>query len=349
MNIFDYALGNTRIQPRLMKIAVVLALSLGVSNAVMANAVSAATELKEINLLSEQGNQTAALEKVNTYLSANPKDAEALFMKGVILVEQGKRDEAIKAFTDLTEKYPNLPEPYNNLAVLYADQGQYDKARKALETAIKTHPSYATAHENLGDIYARLASEAYDKAFKLDTSNARAQSKLSMITDLFGGTKTAASKPVVVAKNQPKPADVVTKPITAAKPAEVKKPEVTKPAEPVVANQEAAILNAVNNWASAWSDKNVDKYLSSYANNFVTPKGESRKAWENTRRDRVGRPESISVEVNDPTVTMEGDTEAKVSFRQTYKANGKPQSTRKTLVMTKANNAWLIKQEIAGR
>jgi tetratricopeptide (TPR) repeat protein len=349
MNIFNYASGRTSLQPQLLKMAVVMALSFGVSHAVLANTVTGPAALKEINLLSEQGNQAAALEKVNTYLSANPKDAEALFMKGVILVEQGKRDEAIKAFTDLTEKYPNLPEPYNNLAVLYADQGQYDKARKALETAIKTHPSYATAHENLGDIYARLASEAYDKAFKLDTSNARAQSKLSMITDLFGGTKTAANKPAVIAKNQPKPTEA-TKPEPATiKPADAKKPEPAKPAQPVATNQEAAILSAVNAWASAWSSKNIDSYLASYAGDFVTPKGESRKAWEKMRRDRVGRPESISVEVNDPTVTMDGDNEAKVSFRQTYKANGKPQSTRKTLVMTKSGGSWLIKQEIAGR
>ncbi|HAF00448.1 MAG TPA: hypothetical protein DCG63_04050, partial [Methylophilaceae bacterium] len=186
-----------------MKVAVVLAIGITALNLVAAESSASNAALKEITLLSDQGNQAAALDKVNAYLSTNPKDAEAMFMKGVILVELGKRDEAIKTFTDLTEKYPNLPEPYNNLAVLYADQGQYDKARKALETAIKTHPSYATAHENLGDIYARLASEAYDKAFKLDTSNARAQSKLSMITNLFGGKSTnvasatsVASKPV---------------------------------------------------------------------------------------------------------------------------------------------------------
>lgn len=296
---------------------------------------NASAELKEINLLSEQGNQTAALEKVNAYLNANPKDAEALFMKGVILVEQGKRDEAIKAFTDLTEKYPNLPEPYNNLAVLYADQGQYDKARKALETAIKTHPSYATAHENLGDIYARLASEAYDKAFKLDASNSRAQGKLSMITDLFGG-KASANKPAVVSKDP------------------VKTVELAKPATPAAksvatVSDDAAVLDAVNAWAKAWSAQDVSQYLASYADSFKTPKGEPRKAWESTRRDRVSRPKSILVEVNNPKVSFEGSDSAKVQFSQRYVADGKPQSTRKTLAMTKVGGAWLIQQEIAGR
>jgi tetratricopeptide (TPR) repeat protein len=362
MNILDSFQGTKQMRTIIIKSLFVITLGVSAWNFAVMNAVAgnAGADLKEISLLSEQGNQAAALEKVNAYLNANPKDAEAMFMKGVILVELGKRDEAIKAFTDLTEKYPNLPEPYNNLAVLYADQGQYDKARKALETAIKTHPSYDTAHENLGDIYARLASEAYDKAFKLDTSNARAQGKLSMITDLFGG-KASANKPAVASKDTTKSVEM-PKPATTTKLADGKKPEAAKqdmakldvkpePTKPVASagNDESAVLDAVNVWAKAWSDQNVDQYLASYADSFKTPKGESRKAWENTRRDRVSRPKSIAVEVNNPKVMMESADVAKVQFNQRYIANGKPQGTRKTLNMVKVNGNWLIEQEIAGR
>lgn len=152
-----------------------------------------ADELQDISQMAEQGQQAAALDRINAYLVQNPKDAQAMFMKGVFLVGQGKRDEATKIFVDLTEKYPNLPEPYNNLAVLYADSGQYDKAQKALETAIRIHPSYATAHENLGDIYARKASEAYDKALQLDNGNTRVQSKLALVKELFGPNTKLAS------------------------------------------------------------------------------------------------------------------------------------------------------------
>lgn len=333
-------------------------------------------ELREINQLSEQGNQAAALDKVNSYLASNPKNAEAMFMRGVILVELGKRDEAIKAFTDLSEKYPNLPEPYNNLAVLYADQGQYDKARKALESAIKTHPSYATAHENLGDIYARMASEAYDKALKLDTSNSRAQNKLAMITDLFGG-KRAASRPATVpppasttavlppASNTPtvtppappaptattppavepkKPVVAETKPVE-AKPAEPKQPE----SKPVVDNQEQVVIDAVNAWADAWAAQNVDRYLDSYARDFKTPGGESRKQWENTRRERVSRPAKISVNLQNINVKMESAAAAKVTFRQIYKATGLDANSNKTLNLVKEGSRWLIKQERVGK
>lgn len=344
----------------LAKYLLVIALGAGqFSLASSAVAGQVSNELREINQLSEQGNQAAALDKVNSYLAANPKNAEAMFMRGVILVELGKRDEAIKSFTELTEKFPNLPEPYNNLAVLYADQGQYDKARKALESAIKTHPSYATAHENLGDIYARLASEAYDKALKIDISNTRAQNKLSMITDLFGGTKKPVSRPPVSPALTPPaaPSVPVTPPVASApapaspsvtSPAsDLKKPATVDQAKPAD-SQDAAVIAAVNAWADAWAAQNVDQYLNSYAAGFKTPAGESRQEWESVRRERVSRPAKISVKLSKIRVKMTGDHAATVQFRQVYKATGLDATSSKTLSMVKEGGKWLIKQEQVG-
>jgi len=297
-----------------------------------------ADELKDISQMADQGQAAAALDRINTYIAANPKNAQALFMKGVLLAEQGRRDEAIRTFTDVTEKFPNLPEPYNNLAVLYADQGQFDKARKALETAIKTHPSYATAHENLGDIYARMASEAYDKALQLDTGNTRAQGKLSLIKDLFGtGNKTT------IAAKEPK----VANPIRSA---DIKKPEAVaeKPVAESAKNNDEVITSAVNNWAQAWANKNLDKYFASYSDNFKPAKGESRKAWEKQRRERITKPAQISVELSNINVNVENDNSAKVRFKQTYRAGGSPIRTSKTLLLEKVGDNWLITQEIAG-
>ncbi|MES2012478.1 MAG: tetratricopeptide repeat protein [Pseudomonadota bacterium] len=302
-----------------------------------------ADELKDISQMADQGQGVAALDKVNAYIVANPKNAQALFMKGVLLAEQGRRDEAIRTFTDVTEKFPNLPEPYNNLAVLYADQGQFDKARKALETAIKTHPSYATAHENLGDIYARMASEAYDKALQLDTGNTRAQGKLSLIKDLFGtGNKTtiAAKEPAKVAS--------ATRP-TETKPADVKKAETTseKAANESEKSTDEALTSAVNNWSQAWASKNLEKYFASYGANFKPAKGESRKAWEEQRRERITRPSKINIELSNMNITSVDSNNAKVRFKQSYRADGKPIRTTKTLLMKKAGSNWFIEQEIA--
>ncbi|HEY9210027.1 MAG TPA: tetratricopeptide repeat protein [Methylotenera sp.] len=296
-----------------------------------------ADELKEISQLADQGQTAVALDRVNTFIAANPKNPQGLFMKGVLLAEEGRREEAIKVFIDVTEKFPNLPEPYNNLAVLYADQGQFDKARKALETAIKTHPSYATAHENLGDIYARMASEAYGKALQLDTANSRAQGKLSLIKDLFGtGNKT------VIAANEPAK-NIRTTPITYTIPPEIKK---TNASTNTPADTNKTITTTINDWAQAWSNKNVDNYLAYYGASFKPTKGMSRQAWEQQRKQRISKPSKISVEISDLKVESDGNS-ATAKFKQTYRADSKPISTNKTLLMKRDGDDWYIIEEIA--
>lgn len=189
-----------------------------------------ADSLQDLQTLVKQGQLTQALEKADQLLAAKPRDAQVRFLKGVVLSELNRSSEAVAVFQKLTEDYPELPEPYNNLAVLYAQQRQYDKARNALEMAIRTHPSYATAHENLGDIYARLASQAYDKALALDSSNVVAQNKLAMIREMMSVTgKTTRPAAPVAAAPAAKPAVVAAAPAAAPAPVAPAAKPVTPP------------------------------------------------------------------------------------------------------------------------
>ena len=330
--------------------------------AVVTSMPASADELQDIQTLVKQGNHTQALDRVNSYLASRPKDAQARFLKGVILTEQNKSAEAIKVFTALTEDFPELPEPYNNLAVLYASQQQYDKSRQALELAIQTHPSYATAHENLGDIYAKMASQAYDRALQLDKSNAAAQTKLSLIKEIFPVNsrhqrplaKTSASAPIAA-----KPLSVVAAPpapvvstVPPAKPAEkiIEKP-IEKPLEKAdKAKQDPTqtILSMIDSWAHAWSNKGVGEYLAYYAADFKTPKGAPRGEWEKTRKERINAPKKIQVGISGVKITMKDETHASVTFRQHYKADTLNSSTTKTLVLVKSGDKWLIQQERVG-
>ena len=323
----------------------------------VASMPASADELQDIQALVKQGNHTQALDRVNSYLASRPKDAQARFLKGVILTEQNKSAEAIKVFTALTEDFPELPEPYNNLAVLYASQQQYDKSRQALELAIQTHPSYATAHENLGDIYAKMASQAYDRALQLDKSNTAAQTKLSLIKEIFPVNsrlqrplaKTSTSAPLAT-----KPLSVVAAPpaAPAAKPLEkIVEKTTEKPAEKADKPKQdptQAILSMVDNWAHAWSNKSVSEYLSYYAADFKTPKGAPRAEWEKARKERINAPKKIQVGLSAVKITLKDETHASVTFRQHYKADTLNSSTTKTLVLVKSGDKWLIQQERVG-
>ncbi|HEX6691844.1 MAG TPA: tetratricopeptide repeat protein [Burkholderiales bacterium] len=304
-----------------------------------------ADDMQDASRMLKAGQHQQALERVNKVLAAKPRDPQARFLKGLILTDQGNTREAIDVFTKLTQDYPELPEPYNNLAVIYAAQGQYDKARVALEQSIRTHPSYATAYENLGDVYAKLASQAYDKALQIDSTNKGAQNKLSLVRELVGGgapTQVAvaqkpAEKPRPVAE-APKPAPEKPKPV-----AEAPKPAAEKPAAGGEAGAE--VLAAVNAWAQAWSKKDADAYLSYYAKDFKTPGKESRADWEKSRRSRIGAAKTIKVAIGSPKVTMNGSNEATVVFQQNYQSDTFKSAGRKTLVMSKADGRWQIREE----
>ncbi|MDO9166574.1 MAG: tetratricopeptide repeat protein [Rhodoferax sp.] len=343
--------------------------------AVCASTVAHADEYADVSQLLRSGKLNEAMIKADVYLAAKPRDPQMRFLKGVIQRNSGKQADAITTFTKLTEDYPELPEPYNNLAVLYAGQNQYDKARAALEMAIRTNPSYATAHENLGDVYARLASQAYNKALQLDGANAAVPPKLALIGEVFkpnikgqapAAAVQAAAPAAPVAKAPAAVPAPVAAPAPAATPARVAAPvaptappaaiaapaiaaaPVAAPAKPAVSDGSVTEAEAaVRAWAKAWSAKDVSAYLGAYGKEFTPSTKQSRSAWEEDRRKRIVGKASISVKLDNLTVTVNGN-KAVAKFRQDYRADALAVSSRKTLELLKTGDKWLIVKESTG-
>lgn len=323
--------------------------------------IAATPSVQDANQTFRQGNNQAALEKVNGFLATNPKDAQGRFLKGLILTELNRYPDAIKVFSGLTEDFPELPEPYNNLAVLYAAQADYERAKTSLEMAIRTHPSYATAHENLGDIYAKMASQAYDKALQLDKSNTSAQTKLALIRDLFSptprpqeptklaeaskGKTKPATKPAAVAAAQENPPAQETKPATptaAIEPATPAK-EAVKPT-PDTIEPKAQIERTLRAWTEAWSARDADAYLGFYSTQFKLPAGTDFATWSQERKTRITRPEFIKIAIDRLKIKFKGNT-AQASFNQRYESNIVKDSSKKTLILVREDTNWKIVEE----
>jgi murein L,D-transpeptidase YafK len=121
-----------------------------------------------------------------------------------------------------------------------------------------------------------------------------------------------------------------------------------KGAEPAPAvNNSGEVLKTVNAWATAWSARNANKYLSFYSADFKTPGGEQRAAWEAARRERISTPKSIHVSISNATVKFDDSDHATVKFRQSYRASHLKISSNKTLLMVKSGGKWLILEERA--
>jgi tetratricopeptide (TPR) repeat protein len=335
--------------------------------------IAHADDYQDVNRLLKARQLPEALAKADQLLTAKPRDPQLRFMKGVIQNEMGRTSEATTTFTRLTEDHPELPEPYNNLAVIYANAGQFDKSRSALEMAIRTNPSYSTAHENLGDIYAKLASQSYAKALQLDNNTAAAvQPKLALIRDLFtptlgkaspAGALPTSTAPVPVQTAPAAPTPVIAPPTQPSNPVvaaiQPKLPTVVTSspngtnqpsvAPPVVANAVAGadVEAAVQEWARAWSNRDMKVYLGSYTRDFAPADKGSHAAWAEERKSRIMGKARISVKLSSITTTVKGTT-ATVTFRQDYKADSLAANSRKTLELVKSGDRWLITKEVTG-
>jgi len=305
----------------------------------------------------QQGSFKKALVLAEEQLAKNPDEIQTLFLKGLILARMDRLKESAAVFVRLTEEHPELPEPYNNLAVIYAASGEYDKAEEALRQAINTHPSYATAHENLGDIYAKMASQAYNNALKLDSNNQETKEKLSMISELISAPEPVAvarkteiqhPDPESLTQNNLKPAVVSEKVKVEPEPTLAKlEPEPETILEPPF-DKEAArkeVKTAVNSWANAWSAKDVNRYVKSYSAKFVPPNKLSRSRWEAQRRVRLSKPRYIKVLLDNVRIEILSQDQALVRFVQTYQSDNYKDQVNKQLLLNKVDGVWLISKE----
>ena len=330
-------------------------LSIIILSSVLVTSVAAGNE--EIQRMIQQESFQKALVLAEEQLAINPDDIQTLFLKGLILARMDRLKESAAVFVRLNEEHPELPEPYNNLAVIYAASGEYDKAEEALRQAINTHPSYATAHENLGDIYAKMASQAYNNALKLDSNNQETKEKLSMITELISAPEPVAVAPKTEIQH-PDPeslAQISSKPVVTSNKIEAEseptlarfEPEPETILEPPFDKDAARkeVKTAVNNWAKAWSAKDVDNYVKSYSGKFIPPNKLSRSKWQTQRRVRLSKPRYIKVTLDNVRIEILSQDQALVRFIQTYQSDNYKDQVNKQLLLNKDDGVWLISKE----
>lgn len=182
--------------------------------------------------------------------------------------------------------------------------------------------------------------------------------------------KTAEPAPVVVASvaepevkpAQPEP----TQPEVVTPAAEDKTPvkEVSvvqqKPVDPV---QTAAVKKAgqgvslasrpdiamaitmLQDWATAWSEKDIEHYIGYYTDNYTPEAGVSHGAWRAQRKQRIARPAWIKVKLDKLEVTASSEDSVTIRLLQEYRASNYNDVTTKQFVLVNTPRGWLIRSE----
>ncbi len=293
----------------------------------------AAMSTQQLQLLVEQEKYAEAVLEGDKILQQNSPDARARFLTAYAYQMTARDEEAISLYRDLIRDSPDLPEPRNNLAMIYLAQGNYDLAADLLVEAINTHSSYSTAYANLSLIYKGIASEAYRRAVSesSEPANYTHEFKLTAITGLDSLAPEADLMQQLA--SQPQPAPEITAATGAATQTVVN-----------AANEDTLLIEKVRNWAHAWSSKDFDNYLASYASDY-RDRFNTHSQWVKYRQKRILRPGDIKVEVNKFTVRQRGANRATVDFTQAFSSPGYSDRVVKRLEFKRVDSQWKIAAE----
>jgi hypothetical protein len=152
--------------------------------------------------------------------------------------------------------------------------------------------------------------------------------------------KSAVTKSEETAAPQPAPAAP-----KAASAAPAQEAASATPANTPPAGANDAVRRAIDLWVAAWSDKDVDAYLSHYADDFKPDGGMSLRRWKKERKERVGEPAFIKISISKMHIEMKDQAHATARFIQHYQSDTYSDRVAKTLTLEKAGAKWLITGE----
>ena len=274
----------------------------------------------------------------------------------VLYAQQKQYDKARTALEMAIRTHPSYAIAYENLGDVYAKLASqaYDKALQLDNSNSATQNKLALIRDLIttsgkGNVKPQPATQAAAATPAAQPAPAPVAAKPAPAPAAATATVVAATQGAAAVATQPAKAAPAPVSAPAATPAPAPAPVAAAPApsKPAASAASDDVAKAINAWADAWSRKDMRAYLGAYASDFDTPKGMSRKAWEQEREQRIaGKGGKISVSVDNPQITINGD-KATAKFRQHYKATGLSSSTSKTLILVRSGSKWLIKEENA--
>ena len=98
----------------------------------------------------ELGNLNESKRFLSELIRINPKDAEALFNRGIVNERLMKNSEAMADYTDAIKADPGFHKSYVNRGILLASVGKYKEAVQDFNQALRIDPNSSETYMNLG-------------------------------------------------------------------------------------------------------------------------------------------------------------------------------------------------------
>lgn len=127
--------------------------------------------------------------------------------------------------------------------------------------------------------------------------------------------------------------------------------EATPPTPPSpVRSDDDQARDLLEAWRTAWSNRDIESYLSHYAPDFTPADGQKRADWAAARRKNISSRPEISVQVHQLRIERIDENQIRLSFLQDYAAGAyREKDQAKTLLLVRTDEHWLIASEWQGK
>ncbi len=302
----------------------------------------------------QQGQTDKAIETFRKLVESSPGLVEAHNNLGVLYASKGRLEDARKALEAGMLANASYAALHRNLADVQSQLVKQTYA-KALQVDSKSRSAVAQL-SLLASMQSRASGPSVEALPPATAAASRPQpTPAAPVASVAPSASAASAAAVSPPAPTTRPAASAAAPLastptgqTVAETAQTTRPSAEvrpKPSASVADAAEAeAVRSAVLAWAKAWSRRDMNEYLQSYASNFVPAERLSRSQWEAERKQRILSKKSISVEIRQLKVKVEDKT-ATVQFQQVYSSDNFTGTSRKTLEMVKQGGRWLIVRE----
>ena len=184
-------------------------------------------------------------------------------------------------------------------------ENEYFQAKRSLaNTEYDIQTAYARTYAGQGELLNKIGAKRgnlpeFTREKYMDNENV-CQAIAPVQTTVDKATLLAGAKPLSSTYSS------LVKPVVASKP-ELK----------LQVCSVADVTTRVEDWATAWRQKDADNYLKFYADKFTPESPLDKESWTKQRRERLSTNGKIGLKVDDLQVTCDGD-KANAKFKQDY-------------------------------
>ncbi|HZV61586.1 MAG TPA: TolC family outer membrane protein [Methylophilaceae bacterium] len=114
----------------------------------------------------------------------------------------------------------------------------------------------------------------------------------------------------------------------------------------VLPNEKEVVAGRIQQWVTAWEQKNFDAYINMYSKNFEPVGFRNKEAWLENRKQRIAKSGPIRITLQDINITVTGN-KAIAEFMQIYSSPTYSDKVMKQLVLEleQENKQWVIVKE----